>query len=477
MDSIRIASVGNVDAGKTTLISCLSRGIVDDGNGSARSFIVVHKHEGRQTSSVGLFPMGFTDKGISVPIDDRKKVRKDIWQHVERNSSKRVTFIDLCGHERYLKTTCHGLTGYYPHYGMVLLAGNKERSLAATEGGGANKNMTRQHLGVVISLRIPFFFVVTKVDIAKPSILGKNIDSIKTALRRVRISTVEVIDDESGLANALVHVNDPHYVPIFLVSNVTGEGVDLLKTFLYSLPKPNERKGDTLVDTETEDEERKKDTEVPGVERGCVGIDSIYNVPGVGTVVAGTVRGGTIVRGSEMLLGPRGVVDIEGKGDDAFEPVNIRSIETHYMGRDMVTQGEIAAFAIRVRKGRKFKVEKGMYLVHPMMTPKTIYMAKAFIRVLHHQTTIRIGYSPHFHCGPTSTSVRFIKMEKADKDGNGTGEACDFIRTGSNAVVTVRFLRGVYVFPGDQILMREGDAKGCGWIKEVYHEKNTSLIS
>lgn len=487
MDAIRIASIGNVDAGKTSLISCLTRGILDNGNGSARSFITVHKHEERQTSSVGLFPMGFDDEGNSIAVDERKKIRKDVWQHVAQRSTKRVTFIDLCGHEKYLKTTCHGLTGYYPHYGMVLLAGNKERSLAVG-GDGTSKNMTKQHLGIVISLKIPFFFVVTKTDIANPDILERNIESVKTSLRRVRMDQAHVIEDEGDVAEALVNVNNPRHVPIFKVSNVTGEGVDLLKKFLYSLPRPKERRGDVMfetVDTETEEEKEGKHEEIPGVEKGCAGIDSIYNVPGVGTVIAGTVRGGTIVQGSEMLLGPRDVVskrDGESKSkeegkDDAFEPVHVRSIQTHYIDRDMVAQGEIAAFAIRARKGKKMKVEKGMYLVHPSMKPKTIHMAKVFIKILHHQTTIRKGYSPHFHCGPTSISVRFIQMERANKDGEGTGEPCDFIRTGSNAIVTVRFLKGVYLFPGDQILMREGDAKGCGWIKEVFTEKNTSSIS
>jgi len=467
----------------STIISCLSRGIADDGNGSARKLIRVHRHEEKQTSSVGLFPMGFDEEGKLVSVDDHKTVRKDVWQHVAKHSAKKITFIDLCGHERYLKTTCHGLTGYYPHYGMVLVEGNKARGLAEATGGTASKNMTKQHLGIVISLNIPFFFVVTKVDIADEEILERNIESIKAALRRVKMDQVEVVEDESGVANALVNVNNPRYLPIFKVSSVTNEGFDLFKKFLYLLPKPEERKGSTLVDTETEEEKESKKEEVPGIEKGCVGIDSIYNVPGVGTVVAGTVRGGIIVKGSNMLLGPRDIVSSgEGKGgggggdEDAFEPVYVRSIETHYIDRDMVAQGDIAAFAIRVKKGKKLKVEKGMYLVHPAMKPRTIHMAKVFIKILHHQTTIRNGYSPHLHCGPTAISVRFVRMEKADKNGVGTGKPCEFIRTGSNAIVTVRFLRGVYLFPGDQILMREGDAKGCGWVKEIYYERNTSLI-
>ena len=45
MKEIRIAVLGNVDSGKTTLISSLSNKILDDGRGFARSKVFKHKHE------------------------------------------------------------------------------------------------------------------------------------------------------------------------------------------------------------------------------------------------------------------------------------------------------------------------------------------------------------------------------------------------------------------------------------------------
>lgn len=35
-----------------------------------------------------------------------------------------MTLIDLCGHERYLKTTIFGLTGMLPDYGLVVIGAN-----------------------------------------------------------------------------------------------------------------------------------------------------------------------------------------------------------------------------------------------------------------------------------------------------------------------------------------------------------------
>ena len=39
------------------------------------------------------------------------------WVRVCKQSSKVITFIDLAGHERYLKTTVFGMTGHAPDFG------------------------------------------------------------------------------------------------------------------------------------------------------------------------------------------------------------------------------------------------------------------------------------------------------------------------------------------------------------------------
>lgn len=52
-----------------------------------------------------------------------------------------MTFIDLCGHEKYLKTTMFGLVGLLPDYAMI--------------GVGANMGitrMTKEHLGIALSI-------------------------------------------------------------------------------------------------------------------------------------------------------------------------------------------------------------------------------------------------------------------------------------------------------------------------------------
>ena len=39
-------------------------------------------------------------------------------------STKVITFIDLAGHERYLKTTIFGMTGHAPDFCMLMVGAN-----------------------------------------------------------------------------------------------------------------------------------------------------------------------------------------------------------------------------------------------------------------------------------------------------------------------------------------------------------------
>lgn len=52
---VRVAVIGNVDSGKSTLVGVLTKGIMDDGRGSARQKVFNFSHEvnNGRTSSIG----------------------------------------------------------------------------------------------------------------------------------------------------------------------------------------------------------------------------------------------------------------------------------------------------------------------------------------------------------------------------------------------------------------------------------------
>ena len=62
-EEIRIAMIGNVDSGKSTLIGVLCGGKLDDGRGLARSAVFSHKHEAAtgRTSAISHQLIGYRD--------------------------------------------------------------------------------------------------------------------------------------------------------------------------------------------------------------------------------------------------------------------------------------------------------------------------------------------------------------------------------------------------------------------------------
>lgn len=82
----RIAVVGNVDAGKSTLLGVLVKGGLDDGRGKARVNLFRHKHEieSGRTSSVGMEIMGFDSKGEVVMASTAG--RKLSWEEIGNRS-------------------------------------------------------------------------------------------------------------------------------------------------------------------------------------------------------------------------------------------------------------------------------------------------------------------------------------------------------------------------------------------------------
>jgi GTPase len=121
----RIAVVGNVDAGKSTLLGVLTKDLLDDGRGKARINLFKHQHEidSGRTSSVGMEIMGFNSKGqiVTSSLLGRQKLS---WEDICDHSAKVLTFVDLAGHEKYLKTTVFGMTGCSPDFVMLMVSLN-----------------------------------------------------------------------------------------------------------------------------------------------------------------------------------------------------------------------------------------------------------------------------------------------------------------------------------------------------------------
>ncbi len=287
---VRVAVVGNVDSGKSTLLGVLTHCVLDDGRGEARTKLFRHKHEieSGRTSSVGNDILGFNSSG-NIVNDSGSHGGKSLldWESICRMSSKVITFIDLAGHERYLKTTIFGMTGHSPDFCMLMIGSNM-----------GVIGMTKEHLGLALALNVPVFVVITKIDMCPPNVLQETLKILQKVIKSPGCRKIAyMVENMDDMITCAINFTSERLCPIFQVSNVTGYGLDLLRSFL------------NLLNTRMENFTNEP-TEFQ--------IDDLYSVPGVGTVVSGTCYKGRVSLNDTLLLGP----DLIGQ----FKPVVIKGI-------------------------------------------------------------------------------------------------------------------------------------------------------
>ena len=142
---IKVAVAGNVDSSKTTTVGCLTTGKNDNGRGFTRSFIFNYVHELKtgRTSSITHQILGFDYEGKVV---NYQGINKLSWTEIIQRSAKVISFFDLAGHEKYLKTTILGLTSSFPDICMIMVDANN-----------GIKPMTKEHIFLCVTLKIPYF--------------------------------------------------------------------------------------------------------------------------------------------------------------------------------------------------------------------------------------------------------------------------------------------------------------------------------
>ncbi len=133
-----------------------------------------YKHEAAngRTSSIGHEIMGFDEELKHITPERLTESKNKTWADIAGRSDKVLTFLDLCGHEKYLKTTIFGLVGLMPDYAMIVVGANM----------GITR-MTREHLGISLALKVPIFIIVTKIDLAPEEVFENTVATITKILK------------------------------------------------------------------------------------------------------------------------------------------------------------------------------------------------------------------------------------------------------------------------------------------------------
>jgi len=410
---------GSVDSGKSSFIGVITSDELDDGRGSARAKVAKHPHEVRE--------------GKTSDISSKTIVYGD----------KKLTLVDLCGHEKYLKTTLFGMTGFFPDYGILIVSANR----------GLLK-MTKEHMGILIYLNIPFIILVTRVDITPKNIYDDVINVTGKLLKKYK-RTPEFVNgsaefelmndgDTTKLKEREIEGKDkieksvkklktnPFIVPILSISNKTGYYIDVVKHMLTKL-------------------EPRKVWNSESVNGSIFYIDSKFIPEGIGLVVSGLTKGKPININSEMLIGPYG---------NEFRRVRVWSM--HNNSKENVTVLNDRQRGCLAIKGKekddvtKANIRKGMIVISKELEQNVCYQFTADIEILTHSTVISPKYTPVIHCGTVRQSAKIVLTD---------GQA---LKMGDKAEVSFRFVQyPEFMEVGEKFFFREGTTRGVGEIKSI----------
>ena len=213
-------------------------------------------------------------------------------------------------------------------------------------------------------------------------------------------------------------------MPTILISNKTGQNIDLVKELIRKCPR--------------------RERNLPN---GFL-IEHIYQVLGYGTVISG-ISGIDIDKNSTLYLGPF--------ENGSFVQVGIKNMHNDYrFNVEQIAVGQRGCLNIRIKD--KINIRKGMILSHTIPTN----ICKRFIanmRICHHPTTIQTGYNAMVSIGTINEPARIVSMYVKDKPDVILNAA----RTGDIITVEMEFLKHLnFVKTGQKLVFREGGIRGIG---------------
>ena len=449
---VAVAVAGNVDSGKSTFIGVAISGILDNGNGSARSCVAVHPHE--------------------IKTGKTSSISTRVYYTGEKRA---ITFIDLCGHERYFGTTSFGISGHFPDYAFVLISANR-----------GVLTMTRQHIRILMSFSIPIIFIITHIDLipennvklyecTKHSIgnicctyTGKTSESSVVSYVNnfddQKITDHDIMEQKENLAvNEILscigtNSNGKQMLfPVITISNKTGFFFGAIRKLLRLMtPRPfwtDDNKIIKMFQT------RISPTLLPRREpfvNSIFYIDTVYNPVGVGIVVCGILRGFPITKNSSLFIGPFG---------RDFVEIKVRSM--HNNARQSITQmddhhrGCIAIASKKTEITRK-QIKMGVVIINSLDLVRNVcFNFKAVIIIFTGKTTIKSGYIPVLHTATIRQPAR-LNINASENEGRET------IDTNTVSIVRFKFLfRAEYMEPYTIFVFRNGSIEGIGMVLET----------
>ena len=302
------------------------------------------------------------------------------------------------------------------------------------------KPMTKEHIFLCVTLKIPFIIIISKVDICKDrlNILNETVQGIKKFLQYPGIRRIPlIVKSKDDVILSSKNIYSESITPIFKTSCVTGEGMDDLKMFFNILGKKNTKNDEKDI-----------------VE---FHIDHIFNVYGFGIVAGGHLITGTVSVGDKLLIGPHSGV---------YENIIIRSIYCKKTPLQTVSHGSYVCFGLKkVDKINKSNIKKGNVMISNKNEKLIVKKFTAEINVLKtHSTTVKVGYEPIFHAHSIRQITKIIDItNKRNARGDQIVDVGNILRNGDIATVVLEFKYfPEYLKKGTRFILAEGRCKIVG---------------
>lgn len=285
------------------------------------------------------------------------------------------------GGQKAIKTTGKALSKNYIDYVFLVIAADK----------GITKS-TFDYLKLALSMDLPIVTIFTKIDMItdeedKTTLLN-NFKCILKSEKKGKNPLV--VKDKDDIVTFSQSINEG-ILPIFLVSNKTGSGLDLFINFLNLLP--------ATFDVDDSSQVSAQDVQFDMLE--TINVENKL-------ILAGIVTKGILLWDSQYLLGP----DLEGN----FKSVKLLSIHCKRKTVKTAKKGQFCSILLDDYV-TKDNVRSGMVLVNSNSSPKACRSFEAEIWSINDEVQ-RVKYTsqPIIHISHIRQSVKIVKKDECKEE-------------------------------------------------------------
>jgi selenocysteine-specific elongation factor len=288
-------------------------------------------------------------------------------------SSVVLGIVDVPGHEDFVKN-------------MVAGVGSIDLALLVVAADDGWMPQTEEHLQILTYLGVSRAVVaLTKIDLIQ--------------------------DESSAVAEISERLRDTPFAgaPIVPTSVVSGRGLDDLKAALERALAGVSPQAD--------------------IGKPRLSVDRVFKLQGIGTVVTGTLNGGTLRRGQTVVIQPSG------------KTARIRNIQSH--GRDVEASGPGSRTALNLSLDAVEDIHRGdVITLNDFGGPSSVLDVRIEIspRATH---TVKDGVRVHAHHGSGNVAARVAFHERRT------------LTAGEHAIAQLRLEAPAFVFASDHFIIRD----------------------